>query len=329
MLKVRFFSAITQRIEFLLVMHHNSSLALITGDGLGKTKVLCMLISLIICVIIFQFRYNGMHSSHDNSDSVVLEKQQCKGTVQRIGDGIGEDGGWFLCTPSSWEKGSSCVVYSFGIKDNFSFDKAVINMGCTVHGFDPSPYGLVSKPAYEELGGKYHSYGLGGRDAFYGPGQVPFNWPGLGYLKATNTAEWELKSLPTIMRELHNGNRAEIEAASTHIILKVDVEGAEWDAMEDLVHANWNQLLIEMHFTPQYFKFTKLASGGVEISRVYHNAFIDAAQSVYDKPVLPPPRYNYIEGLKRLNAVAEMWQWNFNGKHCIEAYFTRRGMLTL
>jgi len=281
-------------------------------------RIVCLVSVLIGVIIMFQFRFI-FNLVSQKAGSIALEKGACGGEVQRIGDK--SDGGWFLCKPTTWKTGDSCVTYSFGIKDNFSFDKGSVDMGCKVHGFDPSPFGLSSKAGYEAIGGEYHSYGLGKRDGVYAPGEVSFNWPGLNYLRDTNTAEWELKSLSTILNTLNPIQKPKLT------ILKIDVEGAEWDAMEDLLYTEWDQLLIEMHFTPKYYKVSPYGAGGMLVSRVFHNFISDAI----NPPQFDEPKYDYIEALQKLDTIAELWQWNYNtkasgdlDKKCVEAYFQRR-----
>lgn len=46
-----------------------------------------------------------------------------------------EDGAWDVCYD---RLAPPCVVYSFGIADDWSFDKALADFGCEVHSFDPS-----------------------------------------------------------------------------------------------------------------------------------------------------------------------------------------------
>ena len=59
------------------------------------------------------------------------------------------DGGWYACIdPGSssadtvrflgQQPGSPCLVYSFGIRDDWTFDVAMRDAGCEVHSFDPT-----------------------------------------------------------------------------------------------------------------------------------------------------------------------------------------------
>ncbi|KAJ8305752.1 hypothetical protein KUTeg_016297 [Tegillarca granosa] len=60
---------------------------------------------------------------------------KCK-SILRLG--TIEDGGWDVCDDYEFRPKNSCVVYSFGIDNDFSFDEAVVKRyGCEVHSFDP------------------------------------------------------------------------------------------------------------------------------------------------------------------------------------------------
>ena len=231
-----------------------------------------------------------------NKITLPLERTACP-TSTRVGDR--GDGGWWLCTPKrpkSW-----CVVYSFGIKDNFSFDQAMVKRGCEVHGFDPSPDGLASKRAYEGVGAVYHDFGVGDVDKTYGPGTVPFHWPGIGYLRDSNTRPWTLRRIPTIQTTLGKDKDP--------TILKLDVEGTEWSVLEDIVAStSWEQFMVEFHFPPQQYTVSQGKNGGLTIVRTIEKA---------------PDR---IGMLRKLSEVATMWKWEFNqhDPQCVEAYFVRR-----
>jgi len=201
------------------------------------------------------------------------------------------DGGWWACGKLS----TPCTVYSFGIFDSFSFDQAVADKGCKVHGFDPSKPGLKSKPAYERIhGATYHEFGIGGVDRKYGPGEVPFSWPGIGYLTETNSDPWQLYTLPSIMKKNNHDHLS---------ILKVDVEGSEWAAMEGILSSSWDQLLVEFHFHPAQFKLIK-EGNGVSI------------ESSEESPML--------ELVEKLVTIATLWKLDWNGNQCLELSWIRK-----
>ena len=144
------------------------------------------------------------------------------------------DGGWDVCvdrlpvaefataltsTPASADTGQSamdapfhlhhrrCVVYSFGVNDNWSFDTGMAELGCDVYAYDPS---------------------LGRRtgDAFMGhPQRIRYHAVGLAAYDGVEPRRgWPMRTLRTLMAE--NGHR--------HVdVVKADVEGHEWSILAD------------------------------------------------------------------------------------------------
>ncbi|XP_071134989.1 uncharacterized protein [Mytilus edulis] len=48
------------------------------------------------------------------------------------------DGGWNVCHDKPYRPPVPCLVYSFGINNDFSFDDFIVKpYGCDVHSFDP------------------------------------------------------------------------------------------------------------------------------------------------------------------------------------------------
>mmetsp|Transcript_22208 Transcript_22208/g.48363 ORF Transcript_22208/g.48363 Transcript_22208/m.48363 type:complete len:416 (+) Transcript_22208:68-1315(+) len=246
--------------------------------------------------------------------TILLQANLCPNTVRAGDEG---DGGWWLCGADS-AVGNDCVVYSFGIRENFSFDHYVAGRGCTVHGFDPSPAGLHSEASYESITptgtghGKgqaiYHPYGLG-NDGTYEPGTVPFRWPGMGYLRDSNSNQWTLKTLPRIQTELENDRIT---------VLKVDIEGGEWDMMTDIIQSDWDELCMELHFYPGYFYVFETDTGGLNIIEEHH------ATHQIQRPEQSVGSVSRIQLLKKLNEVADMFLWEPNGDDCVEVYFRRK-----
>lgn len=173
------------------------------------------------------------------------------------------DGGWHICTDDIPFK--NCVVYSGGTRDNPSFDIAMAKRGCEVHAFDPS----LSQMAHQgfhihdnfvsrlrKQGVFFHDYGFGGADVTYPPGTAPWAWPGIGYGRESNDRTWTLKTLESTAMELgHSKNGISI--------LKMDIEGAEWDVLERILSDSSSrerlrtgkfvrQMAIEIHFMPTF-----------------------------------------------------------------------------
>jgi len=148
-------------------------------------------------------------------------------------------------------------VYSFGTAAEWSFDSALKEYGCSVHGFDPSVDAAATAERYnadggmgvddrgmEEGEGVFHPWGLG-PEGTYPAGEAPLNnWPGMSWLTEVNHVEWELKGLKSTMATL--GHRY-VD------VLKVDVDGCEWSLIDELLNdrsLDVEQLVIELHFDP-------------------------------------------------------------------------------
>ncbi|KAK3788434.1 hypothetical protein RRG08_049808 [Elysia crispata] len=75
----------------------------------------------------------------------IVSPQVTCSSVRRLGEL--SDGGWELCedplysprtTTTSSTNTTSCLVYSYGINNDFSFDDDMAKYGCEVHSFDPT-----------------------------------------------------------------------------------------------------------------------------------------------------------------------------------------------
>jgi len=160
-----------------------------------------------------------------------------------------EYGGWWvvpgLLRPES-------VVYSFGVGDDVSWDLAMIErFGVSVHAFDPTPR-CVRWIEKQRLPDRFRFHALGIAD-FDGEAQFAMHsadpeWNAYNLTKggadaagAHEIVRCQVKRLDTIMREL---GHAQVD------VLKMDVEGAEYGVLRDLVAGPLRpaQLLIEYHY---------------------------------------------------------------------------------
>jgi FkbM family methyltransferase len=162
-------------------------------------------------------------------------------TYERLGSIYG---GWNVALEGL--DGSS-IVYSFGIGEDASFDLELIGkLGVTVHAFDPTPKSVewVRKQDFPPQF-VLHEYGLADFD---GTAQffIPKNPNHVSHtlVKASNHSgeaiTLPVKRLETIMNELdHDGLD----------LIKLDIEGAEYGFIEDLVAGTVRprQLLVEFH----------------------------------------------------------------------------------
>lgn len=127
--------------------------------------------------------------------------------------------------PGLQPKPHDCLVYSFGVSNDWSFDEAMAQYGCEVHSFDPS-IGLEDHQHSPNV--TFHNAGLWGSNV------------------AVNVKGWTLKRLSTIRKQLGHEQRV-ID------ILKIDVEGGEWPFLRDVLYKNSSQLstvrqiLTELH----------------------------------------------------------------------------------
>ncbi|XP_013420981.1 methyltransferase-like protein 24 isoform X1 [Lingula anatina] len=148
----------------------------------------------------------------------------------RIRAGTGEtgDGGWEMCLDPPYNmKPGKCLVYSFGISTNWSFDDYMDKTrNCTVHCFDPS----IGKKDFKRSPNIYfHNLGISGRNE-------------------TNGKKWQLYTLGSIKRLLGHEN-------VTLDYLKMDVEWSEWPSLQAMyregVLSQVKQFASEFHGIPK------------------------------------------------------------------------------
>ncbi|CAG2226937.1 unnamed protein product [Mytilus edulis] len=137
--------------------------------------------------------------------SVYLTSLQTHCTeVLRIGDMT--DGGWNVCHVKPYRPPFPCLVYSFGINKDFSFDDLIVKTyGCDVHSFDPS----IGQPDFRR-GDKiwFHNLGLSGVT---------------GKLR-----KWKVSTLKDIVDNLnHTSRRVNI--------VKMDIEFSEWTSLPNII----------------------------------------------------------------------------------------------
>jgi FkbM family methyltransferase len=157
------------------------------------------------------------------------------------------DTGYGAWVVSPTNLSSESVVYSFGIGDEISFDLDLIRrFDVRVHAFDPTPASHRWLEA-QQLPDAFipYTYGLAhydGTATFYAPTNP--SWISHSLLAAEHTQDVELevpvRRLATVMTELGHD----------HIdLLKMDIEGAEYEVVEDLVESNLDvrQVLVEFH----------------------------------------------------------------------------------
>ena len=150
----------------------------------------------------------------------------------KIGGGLDGDGAWPICitsklrskfTGDSSSSSRHCVVYSFGVAEDMSFDLGADGIGCTVHSYDHTIRSLPSVRDSTDHSIIWKQIGLGteGNDSKY------------------------LMSLREILK---------INGDQFVDVLKIDIEGGEWSFLEEvlesgLIRERVGQFCLEIHFS--------------------------------------------------------------------------------
>jgi FkbM family methyltransferase len=153
-------------------------------------------------------------------------------------------GGWDVVTTGI---GNHSNVYSFGVGEDASFDMALIEKyNLTLHAFDPTPKS-IEWVKRQEFSDHFimHDYGIAAFDgdvSFYppeNPDYVSYTLLDRPSMKA-KAISVPVKRLSTIMKELGHD---QID------ILKMDIEGAEYDVIKDISKSGIRprQILVEFH----------------------------------------------------------------------------------
>nr|XP_026694084.1 methyltransferase-like protein 24 isoform X2 [Ciona intestinalis] len=122
------------------------------------------------------------------------------------------DGAYDVCIePQFWktrEPGYKCLMYSFGVGNDFSFDDEMAKQGCEVHSFDPTM--TFNDGMVRESGVTFHKIGVSDQDV------------------DRNANGWKMRTLKTLLKELgHNGRYLDY--------LKVDTDAPGRGGFEDTV----------------------------------------------------------------------------------------------
>lgn len=147
-------------------------------------------------------------------------------------------GNWHICLDDKYQIKSPCLVYSFGIANDFSFDDDMAKYGCEVHSFDPS---MKTNDYTRTTGVHFHAIGLSNYndDKFLPRKDI--------YVKDDTT--WTIMTLNLIKTALGHKNRR-ID------VLKMDVEGHEWaiidNLLQDKMFPTIKQFMLEYHLFPDW-----------------------------------------------------------------------------
>lgn len=166
--------------------------------------------------------------------------------IDCIHNWYGNSYGGFYVHPSILNRNS--IVYSFGIGEDISFDRAIIEEHeCQVFGFDPTPKS-IEWVSGQQLPQKFTfaGYGIDSKTGF-----VNFNLPkNKDYVSGSvvnhkNVSEDNIVSVP-----MKSFNDITTELGHQHIdVLKMDIEGSEYLLIDDILSTKIriDQILIEVH----------------------------------------------------------------------------------
>ena len=192
-------------------------------------------------------------------------------------------GGWTLFPEPLSAKS---VVFSFGIGEDASFDRDLMQQyGLSLHAFDPTPRSIQWVEAQEwPPQFTFHPYGIAAQDGtaeFYPPSDSQ-------NVSYSLLAQEDSKGDPITVQMLRLTTIAKRLGYSHIDVLKMDVEGAEYQVIPDLVSSDGptiQQILVEFHhFFPEIERATtkkavqQLQAAGYEIFYVspsgYEYSFI-------------------------------------------------------
>lgn len=125
---------------------------------------------------------------------------------------------------------NNCLVYSFGINNQWTFDEDMAEFGCQVYSFDPS-MNVGNHDRSERI--HFYDFGLDGNNRLY------------------PTTGWKMRTASTIYQMLSSQH-----GATTLVdVLKMDIEFSEWNAIPEMLQSGFladkvKQLAVEIHFNP-------------------------------------------------------------------------------
>ncbi|XP_035222899.1 methyltransferase-like protein 24 isoform X2 [Stegodyphus dumicola] len=137
------------------------------------------------------------------------------------------DGDKIICQDAGAPLKPPCIVYSFGGNDEWSFEEDIEKFGCKVYTFDPS----LLKDNHEHKPNIW----------FYRVGISDFSEDRFMPKEMTT---WRMRTLDEIMESLGHKDK-------TIDVLKLDIEGDEWNVLEDMLRKGLlkkiNHLCVEIH----------------------------------------------------------------------------------
>ncbi|XP_031563741.1 methyltransferase-like protein 24 [Actinia tenebrosa] len=182
---------------------------------------------------------------------------------------FGADGAWDVCFDTNVGLiPGSCIVYSFGIGRDFSFDDGMANYGCHVFSFDPT----IGQPDHRRPNGV----------EFFNIGLSSFDQEGSGNnSEKLPKSQWKTRTLASVINELGH-EKGFID------IVKMDIEGDEWKCLRQMLKDGTlrryvRQLSIELHL---FFKSSQRLRKYYSIARWLHRQGIKVS-SLHQNPYCP------------------------------------------
>ncbi|KAL7642977.1 UNVERIFIED_CONTAM: hypothetical protein RMT77_006266 [Armadillidium vulgare] len=158
------------------------------------------------------------------------KKYQCQNLKEIGGNKRRNDGSKFVCFDEQFQIiRNDCIVLSFGISNEWSFDDGMYKLGCTVYAFDPT----MGKEDFDRKP-QIHFYNLG-----------LSNFKGMKKL-TRRKAKFKVDRYENILLKL-NLTEKKID------YLKIDIEGSEMDFFDDVftnsshLLKNVKQIGVEIH----------------------------------------------------------------------------------
>lgn len=151
-------------------------------------------------------------------------KTSCPKNTNLVRLGNAGDGGWFICENKEFYK-KDCIIFSFGIGDNDSFDhaSALKYPKCSIFMFDPTPM-VVSRYNKSNVWRSkkrknlvFYPWGISSNKTISKLNNV--------YTNNKETKNLIMKDMKTIKNDLHISKRINL--------IKIDVEGFEWKEIQE------------------------------------------------------------------------------------------------
>lgn len=165
--------------------------------------------------------YNIVKSSVILTQVLNSFKTSCPTNTKLIRLGNPGDGGWFICESKDLYK-KGCTMFSFGIANDDSFDRAFALKypKCSVLMFDPTPF-VVSHYNKINVSKKinnlaFYPWGLSSKNTVTKMNNI--------YTSNKEISNLIMKNITTIKKKLNIPNRINL--------IKIDVEGFEWEEMQ-------------------------------------------------------------------------------------------------